>query len=238
MGERAPDRWEQLLRAAAQESSSQPRRIAEMCVEMLDISGAGISLVSDTGVRGVVCATDDVALHIEELQLTLGEGPCVDAVGRGGPVLVPDLEDRADLATERWPGFMSAATEAGVRAVFAFPLRIGAINLGALDLYRTWAGALSEEQLSGALLAAEGAGVALLSLHTTDDGGLVDDESTPGGYQAQVHQGTGMIMVQAGVDIEQAFLLLRARAFASGRPIQDVAADVVAHRIRFDAEDG
>src|SRR5690348_8986386 len=97
MGDFQPDRWDDLLREAAHTGVDQPQRIAELCVDMLDVSGAGISLVSDTGMRGVICATNDVAMRIEELQVTLGEGPCIDAVSQGAPVLVPDLDDRRDL---------------------------------------------------------------------------------------------------------------------------------------------
>jgi len=137
--------------------SGSPQRIADLCVEHLDVTGAGISLVSDGGARGVICATDDLALQIEDLQLTLGEGPCVDAIGGGGPVLVPDLDDRRHLAPERWPAFLAAVAAAGVRAVFAFPLRIGVISLGAMDLYRRSSGPLGAPQLGAALLAAEAA---------------------------------------------------------------------------------
>src|SRR4051812_32409985 len=236
MGELLPDRWDQLLHEATRAGAGQPQRIAELCVEMLDVSGAGISLVSDGGTRGVICATDDVAMRIEEMQVTLGEGPCIDAVTAGGPVLVPDLDSHHDLSPERWPAFLAAVAPTGVRAVFAFPLRIGVISLGAMDLYRDRAGPLGEDQLGAALLAAEAAGLALLSLNSNDDIGLSADEDWRA-FQPQVHQATGMVMVQAGVTIEQAFLLLRARAFASSRPLSAVAADVVGRRLRFDSED-
>lgn len=236
MADLQPGRWDKLLHEAARAGAEQPQRIAELCVEMLDVTGAGISLVSDTGTRGVICATDEVAMRIEEMQVTLGEGPCIDAVNGGGPVLVPDLNSRHDLSPDRWPGFLAAVASAGVKAVFAFPLRIGVISLGAMDLYRDAAGPLREDELGAALLAAEAAGLALLSLQTTDDGGLSADESWRS-FQPQVHQATGMVMVQAGVTIEQAFLLLRARAFASSRSLSAVAADVVGRRLRFDSED-
>jgi len=231
------DRWVSLLRDAAGDVATQPQRIAELCVQMLGVTGAGISLVSDTGHRGVICATDDVSRRIEELQVTLGEGPCIDTIRTGAPVLVSDLHDRDDVAVWRWPTFMAAAADAGVRAVFAFPLRIGAIGLGALDMYRSRTGALDDEELSAALLGAEAAAVALLGLETSPDGALGDGADAGLGYQAQVHQASGMIMVQLGVTIEQAFLLLRARAFSSGRPLNGLAADVVERRLRFSSED-
>ena len=231
------DRWIRLLRDAGGDLASQPQRIADLCVQMLGVTGAGISLVSDTGHRGVICATDDVSKRIEDLQITLGEGPCIDTIHTGTPVLVADLHDRDDIATWRWPTFMTAAADAGVRAVFAFPLRIGAIGMGALDMYRSRPGALDDDELSAALLGAEAAAVALLGLETSPDGALTDTADSGGGYQAQAHQASGMIKDQLGVTIEQAFLLLRARAFSTGRPLHDVAVDVVERRLRFSSED-
>jgi hypothetical protein len=232
------DRWIRLLRDASGDLATQPERIAELCVQMLGVTGAGISLVSDTGHRGVVCATDDVSKRIEDLQITLGEGPCIDTIRTSAPVLVADLHDLDDVATWRWPTFMGAAADAGVRAVFAFPLRIGAIGLGALDMYRTRPGALDDDELSAALLGAEAAALALLGLETSPDAASAADRADTGiGYQAQVHQATGMVMIQLGVTIEQAFLLLRARAFSTGRPLNDVAVDVVERRLRFSSED-
>lgn len=231
------DRWIRLLRDAGSDVTAQPQRIAELCVQMLDVTGAGMSLVSDAGHRGVICATDDVSRRIEDLQVTLGEGPCIDTVRTGAPVLVADLHDRNDLAAWRWPTFMAAAADAGVRAVFAFPLRIGAIGLGALDMYRNRPGTLSDEQLSAALLGAEAAAVALLGLETSADGGLADGDGAGFSYQAQVHQATGMVMMQLDVTIEQAFLLLRARAFSTGRTLNEVASDVIERRVRFSTED-
>jgi hypothetical protein len=230
------DRWLEILRGDEVEADQRPQRIAEKCVERLGVTGAGISIVSDMGNRTVVCATDEVSARIEELQVALGEGPCVDAVGRAGPVLVQDLSDHHDLSVERWPSFMRAAHEVGVRAVFAFPMRIGVLGIGAVDLYRTTPGSLSEDELSGALLAAEVAGVAVLGLRPDAEAALVED-SDAGAYLAQVHQATGMVMVQLGVSVDQAFLLLRARAFAAGRPLHDVATDVVRRRLRFSQED-
>jgi hypothetical protein len=231
------DRWTRLLRDASVDVGSQPQRIAELCVQMLGVTGAGVSLVSDTGHRGVVCATDDVSRQIEDLQITLGEGPCIDAVRTGAPVLVADLHDHDDVATWRWPTFMTAAADAGVRAVFAFPLRIGAIGLGALDMYRNRPGPLDDDELSAALLGAEAAAISLLGLEASADAAAADGSGTGIGYQAQVHQATGMVMIQLGVTIEQAFLLLRARAFSTARPLIDVAVDVVERRLRFSSED-
>jgi hypothetical protein len=229
--------WRGLLAETAREPSEQPARICELCVERLDVDGAGISMVSAEGNRGVVCATDGVARAIEELQLTVGEGPCVDAVRSGAPVLIFDLRATEELDVDRWPAFMRASELSPVRALFVFPLRVGAINVGALDLYRIAPGELASADLTGALLAADAAALALLGLD--DPGGVLSPGSLDMGAtnQVQIHQATGVVQAQMHVTTEQAFLLLRARAFADGRRLSDLAADVVARRHRFSKDD-
>jgi GAF domain-containing protein len=231
------DGWARQLDDSASEHDSVPRRICLLCVRMLNVSGAGISMVTKTGNRGVVCATDEVSARIEDLQFTLGEGPCVDAAQFGSPVMIPDLRTPDDIVVDRWPAFIEGAGAAGVRAVFAFPLRIGAINVGVLDVYRSEPGPLRDGQLRAALLAADAAALALLHIDTASDDLFSDDVDARSTYQLQVHQATGIVQVQLGVPTEEAFLMLRARAFALGRPLVAVATDVVARRLRFSVED-
>jgi hypothetical protein len=231
------NRWARLFIEPHGMRAAQPPRITALCVQMLGVSGAGISMVTKAGNRGVVCATDDISARIEDLQFTLGEGPCVDAVNSGTPVLVADLNEPGDVAVERWPAFMEGAAGAGARAVFAFPLRIGAISLGALDLYRTDPGELSSHDLAGALHAADAGALALLRLDSHRGDTFDEDLDNRATYQFQVHQATGMVQVQLGVTTEEAFLMLRARAFANSRSLADVATDVVARRLRFTSED-
>jgi hypothetical protein len=226
------------LAEIAAAGQDQPQRIADLCVRLLGVSGAGISIVTEAGNRGMVCATDDIATRIEELQFTLGEGPCVDAVGGGGPVMVGDLRGSADLATERWPGFLAAADLAGVSAVFAFPLRVGAIVVGAIDLYRDVPGGLSDAQLGAALLAADAAAIALIHMQNGRRSTDISDGRVDGrpAYEQQIHQATGMVQVQLACSTETAFLMLRARAFADDRPVAEISSDVVNRYIRFTSE--
>lgn len=229
--------WVRALAEAATDHVTSPRRICDLCVAMLDVTGAGISMMTEAGNSGVVCATDDVAAKVEDLQFTLGEGPCIEAVRSGVPVLIPDLDVPDDVAVDRWPAFMKGAGVTGVRAVFAFPLRVGAINVGALDLYRDRPGELSEAHLRAGFMAADAAALVLLRTEITSDGSRADDVEELSAFQLQVHQATGMVQVQLGVTTEEAFLMLRARAFALGRPIVDVATDVVGRKLRFTVED-
>jgi GAF domain-containing protein len=233
----ARERWARSLADTAAHGASAPRRICQLCVESLGVSGGGISMVTAAGNRGVVCATDDTAARIEDLQLTLGEGPCVDAVSAGAPVLVGELGQLVGTGPDRWPAFLEAATAAGVRAAFAFPLRIGAIRVGVLDLYRDRPGELTDEEITGALMAADTAALALLHLDMSPEDAFDGDPGDRSTYQLQVHQATGMVQVQLGVTTEEAFLALRARAFADGQPVADIATEVVQRRLRFTEED-
>jgi hypothetical protein len=216
-------------------SAGSPLAICLLTVEALRVSGAGISVMTPAGHRGTVCATDDVAAAIEELQFSLGEGPCVDAFHRG-PVLIDDLGNPSHLAASPWPEFTMQAAAAGARALFALPLQIGAIRVGAFDLYRNAPGPLTDDQLSVALTFADAAAGSLLG----QDGHAVPFPRDPKGsaYHAEVHQATGMISGHLALSLEDAFVRLRARAFASERSVNDVARDVVAGRLRFDGEDG
>jgi hypothetical protein len=231
------DRWAQLLAEGSAEEAAEPQRICQLCTRLLGVTGAGISMVTAVGNRGVVCATDAVSARIEDLQFTLGEGACVDAVQGGLPVMVSDLHDPRDRAARRWPAFMEGVTAAGARAVFALPMRIGVISVGALDLYRDRPGDLTAGQLSAALMAADAAAHALLQLDSGGPDSFADDTASRAAYQMQVHQATGMVKIQADVPIDDAFLMLRAHAFAADRTVIAVARDVVERRLRFPTED-
>ncbi len=123
-----------------------------MATDVVDVSGAGVMLMSGDFPEGSLCTTDTVSNLIEELQYTLGEGPCIDAYTQSTVVLEPDL---ADPETPRWLAFSPPAIAAGVGAVFGFPLRIGGARLGALNLYRASPGPLTADQHADGLVLAE-----------------------------------------------------------------------------------
>src|SRR4030095_11329857 len=111
---------------------------------------------------GSVCTTGEVSALIEDLQYSLGEGPCVDAYNQDRPELEPDL---ADPVTPRWLASGAPALDAGVRAVFGFPLRVGAVRLGALNLYRDRPGPLTDHEHADALVLADVGAAGVLLLH-------------------------------------------------------------------------
>ena len=199
--------------------------LLQSCCLATGLDGAGVSIVTTNGAREPLYATDEVATQIERLQLTLGEGPCVDTSTFNSPVLVSDLTDPADAVAGRWPVFREEATRLGARAIFAFPIRFGAIGLGAVDLYRRSAGPLSGPQLGRALTSVDGVGLAVLE--APDQYG---DPGAPAMTSMVVHQAAGMIMAQLDSSIEEAMVRLRAAAFAESRTVNELAADVVNRR--------
>jgi len=168
------------------------------------------------------------------LQFVLGEGPCIDAFEGRRPVLVAEL---ADGAVGRWPFYARAAYDGGVRAVFAFPLQVGAARLGVLDVFRARPGPLTAVELGRALTFAE------VAVATVLDG---QDAASPGAVasgldvamdgRAVLFQAQGMVMVQLGVSLAAALTRMRAFAYAEGRPLGEVAGEVVARRLVFERD--
>jgi hypothetical protein len=191
-----------------------------------------LALMTDSGHQGVIAASDRSARLVEDLQFTLGEGPCLDASRSRVPVLLPDL---ARTAASRWPGFGPAALDAGIAAIFALPVQVGAIRLGVLDLYRNISGPLEDDDLAQALAYADAALVTLLHLQdqVSPDSDLHPQVSQPLDDRAEIHQATGVISVQASITLIEALLLLRAHAYSADRPILEVARDVMAKALRF-----
>jgi hypothetical protein len=210
------------------------RRICGAATTALSASGTGVSVMTGESNWGFAVASDPASQHLEELQFTLGEGPCVDAMATRLPVLVPDV---ADGATNRWPMYASAVQEYGVRSVFAFPLRTGAASIGVLDVFRARAGRMTQEDVAQSLTFAEIARTTMLDgQDQAHDGGMPDGFDEAPGYRAEVFQAQGMVMVQLGVSLAEALLRMRAYAYAQGRPLAEVARDVVARTLRFEED--
>jgi ANTAR domain len=233
------DRRLRLWSLLVEQAQGGPVAVDHICAVMRaasGVDGTAITVVLGAAPRETVYATDEVAAELAELALTLGEGPGVDAVA-GGPVLAADLTAADCLA--RWPVFAPAAAAAGAGAVFALPLKVGAIQLGVLDLYRAEPGGLNGTQLADALLLADTACALLLDAAQPNrphpDGRRPEPVSL---MHPEVHQATGMITVQLGVTAAVALIRLRAYAYAHERRLRDVAADVVARRLRFHPEAG
>lgn len=222
-------------RAAAQGVQVSSETACEACVHLTGVSGAQLTLMNGSGRGESRYSTNEIGRQLENLRFTLGEGPCEDAVRSGVPVLVPDLN--AWENHNRWPLFVLAAGATGARAMFVFPLRSGAIRMGALVLHRTSPGPLAPERVSDARVLADVAMTLVLdelsSIHL--DAGIPPPDGMPLS-RAEVHQATGMLSVQMGVSMDEALVRLRAHAFAHDQPVVDVARDIVTRRLRLSPE--
>ncbi|MEV6834615.1 GAF and ANTAR domain-containing protein [Streptomyces sp. NPDC051133] len=205
-----------------------PLTLCRACLRLLPITGVSLSVRGPgAGQEALLCATDDVAAQLAELQYTLGEGPCLQAGEFRAPVFASDLRDSG--AARRWPMFAALAVRAGARAVYCVPLGGPASPLGTLDMYRGEAGPLSAEDIRVALVTADAVTAALVALN----GNAQDTEEVVAWLRGaesdreEVHQAAGMMMVRWGVGPDEALARLRARAFAEGRTASEVARDIV-----------
>jgi hypothetical protein len=195
--------------------------LAHEAANLAGVGGLGAVVTTTAGTAETIWSSGPTNTSLATLQLTLGEGPSVDAARHGVLVLEPDL---VNMPMHRWPAFAGAAGELGVRAVFAFPMRIGAIRLGVLELHRDSPGSMSTRQIGDVLVLADALTSLLLRL------GLGGEFVV---LRTAVHQATGMIAAQLGVGLDEALVRLRGHAFGSDRSIDEVAADVVANRLDF-----
>ncbi len=139
-------------------------QLVRRIVEVMPITGAGVTLISDTTSPHYATASDESALRYERLQTELNEGPCIVSYRSGEAVAIADLRD-----DRRFPLFAPRAVEAGLSAVFTFPLHQGDKRLGALDLYRDTPGSLSDESMAVAQTLADVASAYLLNAQARAD---------------------------------------------------------------------
>lgn len=216
--------------AFALEAAKSPEaRLCVACVDVLEVAGAGITIMVGAQ-SGPVCVSNQRMAALEDLQYTTGEGPCQDAFHTGRPVHVPQLNGTSSI---RWPSFIDLAHSTGVSAVFAYPLATKAARVGVLTLYQDSEGELTTTQHDDTLAIAQVLTETVLSLQAGAPAGtLADGLEDAVAYRAEIHQATGMVSIQLQIPIAEALMRIRAHAFSSGRLVGVVASDIVARRLR------
>ncbi|MFZ3570936.1 GAF and ANTAR domain-containing protein [Streptomyces sp. BH097] len=189
--------------------------VAEACGS----ESAAVTLVDMERNQIATASSDEPSRAAQELEYVLGEGPARDAV-RGRCAVIASRGVLAD----RWPGYGPAAEELGIGHVVSVPLQSGGSCIGALSAFDIRADAMSATT------------VAQVADSLTRNVFLGTD-AVPGlfggiDYRAEVHQAAGMVAVQLGCRIADALELVKVRAFADGRPIGDIAQDIVQGRLR------
>lgn len=201
------------------------------CAGVPSMTGAGIILSAGGEIRTSLGKSDPVEGVIEDAQFTFGEGPCIDAARHSAPVHEPDLAGPGLL---RWPIFSPRAVEAGVAAVFAMPLQVGATHLGAMNYYRILPGPLTHQQITDVLAISDLVAHTLIALQAHAPPGGLAPALADVPFRAHVHQATGMISAQLDIDMAEALVRLRGFAYTQDSPIDEVAGRVVARTLRFD----
>lgn len=218
-------------RFAANRVAKPPRSLCGLSVDILGVSATCVTLMNEQN-STPVCASDERAIKLDDLQYTIGEGPSPEAFARRSIVSEPDL---AHQVPQRWQAFTPMAIELGMAGVFAFPLHIGDSCVGVLTAYQDVAGPLSKEQETDGLLVADTIARSMLRLRPDGDfevlAGMTVEQ---GAHRAEFHQASGMIAVQLGVDVFEAAIRIRAFAFGADRTVSDVAQDIVNGRLRLD----
>ena len=209
----------------------------ELCwpfLEMFPVSGAAVSTVGDLLGSETISASDALAFRVDELQFDLGEGPSWDAMNFVRPVLEPDLRNRSSTI---WPAFLPAILDEDVSAMFAFPLAVGPLRIGAVDLYSTQPLTLDATQSKQAGAMADDVGKQVLRRALQVADGENDDIGNAHSRRL-VHQATGMVLAQLRIAADDARLVIQGHAFATGRSMMEVAQDIVERRLGFSQQDG
>lgn len=214
---------------ALEHSAEAPADYCRPFLDVLPVSGASVSTVGDPLGSETVSASDELAARLDELQFDLGEGPCWDAVHSGRPILEPDLRGRPRMV---WPAFSAAILHEGVGSIFAFPLTVGPLRMGAVDLYSVAPVSLDRIQTRQADAMAGVVGRHVLRRALAAVGR--DEEDAGNAFSRRLlHQATGVVLAQLDLTADDARLVIQGHAFASSRPVMEVAQDVLDGRLNF-----
>jgi hypothetical protein len=202
--------------------------VAESFVRLFPVTGAAVSTLGAFLGNETLSASNDLAARIDEFQFDLGEGPCWDALTLASPILEPNLRT---AASARWPAF-SVAVHEDVGAIFAFPMIVGHLRIGAIDMYMSEPSHLAAPDARRATELAGAVGRNVLRLALADIRDADEGQGRPLARRA-IHQATGVVLAQLNISADDAALVIQGHAFAAGRPMMDVADDILSGQIRF-----
>jgi hypothetical protein len=203
-------------------------KLASPFLDLMPITGVAISVFGSENAASAIHASDVTVSRLEEIHFDLGEGPMFECLTTARPVLVPDV-----AAEDRWPVFLSSTDDLRVAALFLFPLTLGVTCVGAVLCYRDTPGELTAAEIeTGSALSRAISGPAFRKASFMADDEKVESESTIELWR-QVHQATGMVLVQLDTTATDAFAQMRAHAFANGTSLRSVASEVVTRRLDF-----
>lgn len=205
-------------------------KLCDRVAEVLPVSGAGVMVEDDEGHLRFVAASDDVVSHIETLQVELGEGPCLHAYRTGEQVVIPDLAQAAVF-----PRFTPRALNAGLKAVFSFPMRLGDELVGALNLYRSTPGEWAQADTDAGQVLADVATSYLLNARALEQSNRLASQLQHAlNSRVVIEQAKGKLAERLRIDVAEAFEIMRRHARGGGRKLHEVAREVVTDQLRLE----
>ncbi len=198
--------------------------LSDRCVDVLDVAAAGIMLVAPDGDLRVIASSSEAMRLVELFELQAHEGPCLDCYHTGLPVLNHDLA----TVDDRWPRFAVAALAAGFHSVHALPMRLRGNIIGALNLFHIEPGEMRPADVDAAQALADIATIAILQHRAVLETQVVNEQLHHAlNSRVVIEQAKGMVAEREGLDMEQAFNLLRDHARNHNLRLADVASDII-----------
>jgi GAF domain-containing protein len=195
--------------------------LSDRCVEVFEVTAAGIMLVGPDGVLRLVTSSSEAMRMVELFELQSEEGPCLDCYRTGEPVACIDLDDDA-----RWPLFTPIARDGGFRAVNAIPLRLRRNVIGALNLFHIERTSMSDDDVAAAQALADVATIAILQQNAANVYVVNQQLAVALESRIVIEQAKGMLAARQSISMEEAFRMLRSHARNHNQRLTDVAAAV------------
>jgi len=198
--------------------------LIESSAQLLDASAAGLMLADDNGELSVVAATSEESRLVEMMQLSSGNGPCLEAFATGQVVTVGDI----GVEASRWPEFAAEALAQGFLSIHAVPMRLRGSVIGTLNLFRSEVGTLDESDAAAARGLADVATIGILQERAIRESQVAREQLQNAlDSRVVIEQAKGVIAQTRGLDMDSAFSELRRHSRSSGQNLRDVAAQVV-----------
>ena len=200
------------------------QRLVDGCVEVLDVWAAGLLIADPGSTPKVLAASTHQAELLELVQVSSGQGPCLQAMAGNSVVVVEDLDDWA----ERWPDWVAGARAMGIRYAYGIPLHRDRRTIGALNLFRREDGPLRPEDLAVGRALADVAAVGILQHRALDQATTVTQQLQHA-LESRVilEQAKGVLAEREGITVVEAFVRMRQHARSTSQPLGEVARALV-----------
>jgi GAF domain-containing protein len=198
--------------------------LTDRCVDVLDVDAAGLMLISPDGDLRVMASSSEAMRVLELFELQAEEGPCLDCYHTGEPVVNKDLTPDDG----RWPRFAREALQAGFHSVHALPMRLRGTIIGALNLFHTERGEMTQHDVHAAQALADVATIAILQHRAVLQAQVVNEQLHHAlNSRIVIEQAKGIVAERFSVSMEDAFNTLRDHARHNNLRLVDVCRDVI-----------